>query len=265
MNLEKYQHALITGASSGFGVEFAKQLAQRKISKITLTARRKDLLEKLKEELEDIQVEILIADLSSKDGILKVSEYLENEKVDLLINNAGFGQIGSFSHQSNENVKDMLAVNIEALTLLSHSAIESFTKIGNGGLLNVASTASFSPMPYFAEYAASKAYVRFFTEALHEECLSNHISITALCPGPSPTEFFEKAGKKEFPFFMTPVSKVVQEGLLGLEKNKRCVVPHFSQKISTSFSSLIPRSLSLKMISFFMKKYVISHKGNLHV
>src|SRR4051812_10951690 len=188
--------ALITGASSGFGQEFARQIAPHARSLI-LVARRLDRLEKLKAEIDrpGLAVHCHVADLGDEvqTGAFLASLAASGERVTLLINNAGLGDHGFFENSDWSRVEAMLDVNIKALTRLTHALLPELVRAGRGAILNVSSIASFLPLPKMAVYAASKAYVTSFTEALRAEVRDAGISVTALCPGPVNTEFFENA------------------------------------------------------------------------
>jgi len=192
--------ALITGASSGLGIEFARLLAINGYDLI-ISARRMDRLESLKKVLEKkykINVEVFQADLSQVSEVERLAESCFNREVDILINNAGFGILKAFQNISNEENTNLINTNITALTLLSQEFIKTQEK---GYILNVASIAAFLPGPLLSSYYASKAYVLSLSAAVNEELKRSGkpVSVTALCPGPMKTEFFATAGaSKEF-------------------------------------------------------------------
>ncbi len=227
--------ALITGASSGLGQEFARQLAPHARSLI-LVARRLDRLEKLQAEIarpgltihchtadlgDEVQTEAFLASLAAS-----------GERVTLLINNAGLGDHGFFEDSDWSRVEAMLDVNIKALTRLTHALLPELVRAGRGAILNVSSIASFLPLPKMAVYAASKAYVTSFTEALRGEVRDTGVSVTAVCPGPVNTEFFENAeranARERMPapeIFKVPAAQVVAEALTAVENDRARVVP----------------------------------------
>ena len=192
--------ALITGASSGLGIEFARLLAINGYDLI-ISARRKDRLESLKKVLEKkykINVEVFPADLSDVNDVLNLAENCFIKDVDILINNAGFGILGTFNNMSGKENVNLINTNITALTLLSQEFIKTQKR---GYILNVASIAAFLPGPLLSSYYASKAYVLSLSAAVNEELKRSGkpISVTTLCPGPMKTEFFTTAGaSKEF-------------------------------------------------------------------
>lgn len=191
--------ALITGASHGIGTEFARILASQQVDLI-ITGRDEQALNSLKAELNSkyaIQIWTVVADLKNTEEIQKLIDvtrqhYLE---VDFLINNAGFGHNQPFAESDVQTQLDMIDVNIKALTLLSHYYVQGMIQRGQGRILQVASTASFQPGPGMAVYYASKAFVLRFSEALNFELgKKSNIRVTALCPGPTQSEFFKTAG-----------------------------------------------------------------------
>ena len=192
--------ALITGASSGLGIEFARLLAINGYDLI-ISARRKDRLESLKKVLEKkykINVEVFPADLSDVNDVLNLAENCFIKDVDILINNAGFGILGAFNNMYGKENVNLINTNITALTLLSQEFIKTQKR---GYILNVASIAAFLPGPLLSSYYASKAYVLSLSAAVNEELKRSGkpISVTTLCPGPMKTEFFTTAGaSKEF-------------------------------------------------------------------
>ncbi len=191
--------ALITGASSGLGQEFARQLAPQARA-LVLVARRMDRLEELKAGLARSHPELNIycyaLDLSDGAAIDRFTRWLADEGVNInfLVNNAGLGDHGPFESSAWPKVQAMLDVNIAALTKLTHSLLPVLRAFEHSAILNVSSTASYLPIPQLAVYAATKAYVSSFSEALRAELRGTGVSVTALCPGPVDTEFSEVAG-----------------------------------------------------------------------
>ena len=191
---------LVTGASAGIGREFARQLAPV-VGSMILVARRADRLEALELELKVINPALEIfyraLDLRNHDDLGKFCDWLEESglTVDILINNAGLGDRGRFIDSDWDKINSMLRVNIEALTYLTYRILPSMRKSGCGAILNVSSVAGFLPVPSLAVYAASKAYVTSFSEALRAELRSSNISVTVLCPGQVPTEFDSVAAR----------------------------------------------------------------------
>lgn len=230
--------ALITGASSGLGTEFAKQLAG-KVDRMVLVARRIARLDQIaagiRESHPDTEVMVIAADLSDPEERKSLGIRLaEFEFVpDLLINNAGLGDYGEFVTADWESIEKMIKVNVEGLTHLSHIFAPEMTRRGAGTILNVSSLASTLPIPDFAVYAATKAYVSSFTEALRIELAERGVNVMSLCPGPVKTEFGEVArreGKSDgMPpanaFFYVPKEQVVSEALVGLGRGSARVFP----------------------------------------
>jgi short-subunit dehydrogenase len=240
--------ALITGASAGLGVDFARQLSA-KGERLLLVARRKDRLDALAAELGNARVvamdlsqagavEHLMADLASHD-----------EHVDLLVNNAGFGLTGRFSALDGKRQREMIDLNCGALTELAHAVLPGMIERKRGRILNVASTAAFQPGPGMAVYFATKAFVLSFSEALHEEVKKDGIIVTALCPGPTATEYGEVAGfrpagrsAKLFVDMAAESASVVRSGLEGLTKGQAIVIPGLMNKATAQANRFFPRS-----------------------
>ena len=241
--------ALITGASAGLGVDFARQLSKRG-HRLVLAARRKDRLDALAKELGKARaVEI---DLSKSNAAPKLMADLEanGEVVDLLVNNAGFGLIGRFAELDAKRERQMIDLNVGTLTDLCRAVAPQMIKRKAGGILNVASTAAFQPGPKMAVYFATKAFVLSFTEALHEELKPHGVSVTCLCPGPTRTEFGDVAGfggNGLFDRVAMDSPEVVEAGLKGLDRNKAVVVPGITNKVTASSGRFAPRSVVRKI------------------
>ena len=229
--------AMVTGASSGLGEEFAWQLAGN-VGKLVLVARRAKRLERIAEELRKAfprtAVMVIAADLAKPDDRLSamVQAVEAGFAPDLLVNNAGLGDYGEFVTAEWAGIETMLKVNIEALTHLSHLAAPHMIRRSSGGILNVSSLASTLPIPDFAVYAATKAYVSSFSEALRIELREHGIRVMSLCPGPVKTEFGEVArregsseGMPAHALFYVPKQQVVAEALRGMERGCARVFP----------------------------------------
>ena len=232
--------ALITGATSGLGAEFARQLAPV-ASRLILVGRREerlgDLVESLRKENPSLRVEAFRADLSLASERERLTAWIVREEIplNLLVNNAGLGDLGPFDNAEWGRLSPMLEVNVTALTHLTHLILPMLRAQAPSGILNVSSVAGFFPLPEMAVYAATKAYVTSFSEALRMELAPEGISVTALCPGPVPTEFFEVASRngetiramdRSHPALATAPQEVVREALKGLEKDKPGVIPN---------------------------------------
>lgn len=226
--------ALITGASAGIGETFAQELAKQQMN-LVLVARSEQKLQSLAQNLRSlyqIQVDTIIQDLTAPNAAETVFDTV-NQKgitIDLLVNNAGFGGYGDFAEQDGEKQVKIVQLNILALVDLTHRFIIGMRDRRSGSIINMASTASFQPMPYFSVYAASKAFVLSFSEALWAENQGYNVKVLAVCPGPTDTSFFQDA---KFPDFLTKVAEanntskevVVREALQALAKNQSTVVP----------------------------------------
>ena len=242
---------LITGASAGLGAEFARQCAARGEA-LLLVARRRDRLEALKSEIGG-DVHVIAADLAEAGAAesLMAQVAAEGLAVATLINNAGFGGGGAFAGQPLDRQREMIDLNVRTLTLLCHLALGPMIERGKGAILNVASTAAFQPGPGSAVYFATKAYVLSFTEALHQELKGSGIKVSALCPGPTATEFGEVAGYKgpALKRFKGDAIGVVKAGLDGLDRNRAIVIPGFANKAGAQASRWLPRSAVRRIIA----------------
>ncbi len=242
--------ALITGASSGIGRELARQLAPHAATLI-LVARRMDRLEEVRQELArpGLEVHCHSVDVADAAQIETLLELVAGSgmSVDFLINNAGVGDHGLFEESDWERVKAMLDVNIQALTRLTHAFLPQLVRSGHGAILNVSSIASYLPLPKMAVYAATKAYVTSFSEAIRGELRGTGVSVTALCPGPVETEFFILAerpeAKEQGPapeIFKVPVEQVAREGLEAVLRDRPRVIPGWLVWAVMTFTSLLP-------------------------
>ena len=256
--------ALITGASAGIGREFARQLVGR-AGALVLVARRRERLEELRHELTmrdpNLNVQIRPADLSDEDAVKELCDWLKREKIaiDLLINNAGLGDRGTFATSEPHRVQEMMAVNVVALTVLTRSLLPGMIARKRGAILNVSSSASFLPIPGLAVYAATKAYVTSFSEAIRAELHGTGVTVTSLCPGPVHTEFSDVAqrasGRREKSgpeFTHVSVEDVVSTGLNAVERNRAFVIPGFVMKLAIFLVRLTPMPL-LRFASRFAK------------
>ena len=237
--------ALITGASAGLGVEFARQLSKRG-HRLVLAARRKERLDELAKELGNARA--IGIDLSKANSAAKLLSELESngEAVDLLVNNAGFGLIGRFAELDAKRQRRMIDLNVGTLADLCRAVAPGMIERRSGGIINVASTAAFQPGPKMAVYFATKAFVLSLSEALHEELKPHGVRVTCLCPGPTRTEFGEVAGfggNGLFDRVAMESPAVVKAGLDGLDKNKAVVIPGIVNKAGAFSSRLAPRSV----------------------
>ncbi len=242
---------LITGASAGLGAEFARQCAARGEA-LLLVARRRDRMEALAAELGG-EVHILTADLSAPGAAAQLAGDIEalGLHVRALINNAGFGLAGRFATLPPDRQREMIDLNVAALTELSRLFLPGMLERGRGGILNVASTAAFQAGPNMAVYYATKAYVLSLSEALHQELKGTGIHVTCLCPGPTRTEFFDVAGVKGkmFERMSADAAGVVRAGLRGLDRNRAIVIPGVANRIGAFSNRLLPRAAMRRIIA----------------
>jgi short-subunit dehydrogenase len=241
--------ALVTGASAGLGVEFARQLSKRG-HRLVLAARRKERLEELARELGNARA--VAIDLSKADAALKLMDDLtaNGETVDLLVNNAGFGLIGQFAELDAKREREMVDLNVGVLTDLCRAVAPDMIERRSGGIINVASTAAFQPGPKMAVYFATKAFVLSLTEALHEELKPHGIKVSCLCPGPTRTEFGDVAGfggNGLFDRVAMNAAEVVETGLKGLDSNHAVVVPGWTNKVVAASTRFAPRPIVRKI------------------
>src|SRR5438094_2012226 len=245
--------ALITGASAGIGREFARQLAGRAQSLI-LVARREQRLNELRDELSqrhpNLTVHIRKTDLADVAQLKELVAWLGREKidVDLLVNNAGLGDLGPFATSDPPRNEQITLVNMVALTSLTRHLLPQIIANKRGAILNVSSSAGFLPIPGFAVYAATKAYVTSFSEALRAELRGTGVNVCVLCPGPVATEFQEvasRAGRNVSPgpgpdFLQVSVERVVRDALAALEADRPLVIPGFAMKLLMLLARLTP-------------------------
>ena len=227
------QTALITGASSGIGAAFAEELAKQQTN-LVLVARSEDKLNQLADRLRQIapiQVEVLVADLTQTGANQAIFDQVSQKglTIDLLINNAGFGDYGAFSDRPLAKQLEMIQLNILALVELTYLFLPGMKRQGSGSIINVGSIAGFQPLPYMSVYAATKAFVLSFTEALWAENRQFGIRVQALCPGPTSTNFpnvaeFPNAMNFSGPQKLATPEEVVRQSLEALAKNESTVV-----------------------------------------
>ena len=242
---------LITGASAGLGVEFARQCAARGEA-LVLVARRRDRLEAVAAEVGG-NAHIFVADLAKAGAASSLIAEIEAEglSVGTLINNAGFGLAGKFMSHSLERQSEMIDLNVRTQIELCHLVLPAMRARGQGAICNLASTAAFQPGPNMAVYYATKAFVLSFTEALHHELKGSGIKVSALCPGPTATEFGSVAGTKissAFDRITADAASVVRAGLEGLDRNKAVVIPGWTNKTTANISRFLPRAAMRRIV-----------------
>ena len=264
----RWGRALVTGASSGIGTEFARLLAEEGTD-LVLVARDQKRLKALATELGErygVGVEVLKADLAKKAQLAKVEARLTSPSaeegqgpVDLLINNAGFGTFGAFAELPIEEEEREIAVNVTALVRLTHAGLSAMQRQGKGTVLNVSSMATFSPGPNNATYAATKAFVTSFSEAVHEEVRGTPLSVTAVLPGFTRTEFQERAGISNdagMPSFVwQSAEEVAREGLAAAAAGKALVVTGTGNKIAAAAAGFVPRGVVRRSVSVMSRRF----------
>jgi len=255
-------YSLITGASSGIGLEFARILASQKRDLI-LVARSQKILENFAAELKQkysIQVQTISLDLAEPQACQKLFEQTEAAgwQVHTLINNAGLGDNCAFEEEAWPKILMMVNLNITALLHLTRLYLPKMKAHNSGNILNVASTAAFQPGPYMAVYYATKAFVLSFTEALHEELRGSKIHVTALCPGPTESNFLSVAGLQDAALFkhmkVASTQEVARCGVNALNHNKAVVIQGWRNFIMTQSVRLTPRALVVRMVRLFQEK-----------
>lgn len=250
-----YTTALITGASSGIGEAFAEALARQGMDLI-LVARSKDKLTELARKIagqHGRRVEVVAADLGEPSPGARVAAAVAalGMDVDLLVNNAGFGESGAFVKQTAQRSQQMLALNCGAVVDLTHAFLPAMVERGRGGIINVASLGAFQPLPFMAVYGATKAFVLSFSDAVWAETRKRGIKVLAVCPGPVDTNFFQTSEsnakmKKTLPAAaMVTAEKVVSDALKAFAAGKTVVVPGLPFKLA----SLVPRAIPRKMMA----------------
>jgi uncharacterized protein len=242
------QTALITGASSGIGEEFARQLAERGYELI-LVARRADRLDALAGELL-VKTHVVPCDLATDAESLPAQVAELGVRVDLLVNNAGFGTHGRFWEIEERRDAEMVRLNCEAVVVLTRAFLPAMVERGNGGVIVIASTAGMQPMPYEATYGASKAFALAFTEALHAELRGTGVRALAVNPGPVPTEWQQVAGFDDATGLPGTISaeQTVREALEAYDRGARSLVPGRIFRWMMRAGKLGPRAVQLRVV-----------------
>ncbi len=247
--------ALVTGGSGGIGLQIAKVLARNEFD-LVLVARKRDALEAAAGQLEGkyaVRAHVFAADLGRRDAPLAIFEFLHNENIaiEVLVNNAGFGLAGEFADTDLQRELDMIQVNISALTHLTKLFLPAMIKRGSGRVMNVASTAAFQPGPLMAVYYATKAYVLSFSEALAEELRHSGVTVTALCPGPTHTDFAAAAlvgNSRLFTAFgVADAADVAEYGVSAMMRGRRVAIPGIKNKIIAQANRFSPRAVTTKV------------------
>ena len=255
--------ALVTGASAGIGTAIARSLAERGHDLI-IVARRKKRLDELAAELtgaHGVRVEALGCDLGNAASRARLPSRISGLglEVDVLVNNAGFATGGAFHESDAEREIEQVRVLCEAVVALSSAFLAAMVERGEGAILNVASTAAFQPLPYSAGYCAAKAHVLAFSEALHAEVSARGITVTALCPGPVKTEFWEVAGGEQSIEAAVPelawvtAEQAAEAAIDGLAKGSRVVVPGLPVRAGFTALGLLPNALKMPIAERLMR------------
>jgi short-subunit dehydrogenase len=249
----KNRWALVTGASAGIGAAIARELAGRG-AKLILTARRQDRLEALAQELtgRGTEVRIVAADLRDPEAPRQIFDATEGAgiPVDILINNAGLGQFGVFAQSPIEQELAQIRVNCEAMVHLARLFVPCMVERRRGWVLIVASTASFEPIPYLSTYAATKVFDRFFSQALTEEVKQFGVKVTALCPGPTESEFWDVSRAGAFKRRIQPTEEVAMLGVDALARGKRTIIANAKGR----FTAFMVRFLPVGLIAWFVER-----------
>lgn len=262
--MENRPVALVTGATSGIGRAIANLLAEQRHD-LVVVARDGSALGELGVELDKLHgaaCESLMADLATRSGIRRVARRIEaREDVEILVNCAGAGWYGSFAEQDTGEVEEMVELDVLAVTSLCRAGVGPMRERRRGFILNVSSTACFAPGPNGAVYHAAKAYVTSFTEALHEELRPYGIHVTALCPGPTPTGFQDRAGARRdgLPgFFWSDPAQVAARGLASLRENEAVCIPGLLNRALAGGTRLTPRSVIRRASGRVVERVVAS-------
>jgi hypothetical protein len=261
MSIFTGRSALVTGASAGLGEEFALQLAAEGVTHLILTARRLERLENVKESVlrvyPAVTIDTLSVDLSDPEGVAAAMESA-GFRPGILINNAGFGDLGTFETSDQAKIDSMLTVNIAALTRLTRWVVPGMLAARAGWICNVGSTAGLIPLPSFAVYAATKAYVNSFSEALRIELHGSGVYVTALCPGPVDTEFGEVASransKRQFAppaFLCVHKAEVVQQTLKAMARGQGRIIPGWKVRLPMLLAESTPRIILRFVFNLF--------------
>lgn len=256
----KGKWALITGASSGFGMDFSQLLAEQGCN-LVIAARRTEPMEKLAEELRNkFHVTIFVEGIDlARSGIGAEMKRRTDDlgvQIDILVNNAGYGLFGEFIDQPIEKTLDMLQLNMASLTELSHAYARDMRERGGGKILLVSSIGGYQSTPYYAAYSASKAYVLLFGEALNEELAKYNIGVSVLSPGITATAFLAVSGQKATPYqrmVMMQSRPVARIGLRALFRGTPSIVPGIGNKLTIFSNRFMPRQLQSKIAGLLMK------------
>jgi uncharacterized protein len=256
---------LITGASGGIGEAFARALAKEKHN-LVLVARSEKKLHELCDELmlkHQITAHYVALDLTAPEADTRLFAETEQHdfEIDFLINNAGFGSMGDFADLELENELEMISLNVMALVALTHRYLQKMRERKSGTIINVSSSAGFQPIPFMAIYAATKAFVTSFSEALAEENRPHGITVTALCPGPTDTDFFRVANAKALQMKgMQSPAEVVETALNGARRGRANVVSGWTNYIGMVLGTFVPNAVVTRVVGSVLRQQIEKKK-----
>ncbi|MDF9797303.1 short-subunit dehydrogenase [Catalinimonas alkaloidigena] len=253
-------YTLITGASSGIGEALARRCAQEGFNLI-LVARSTEALEKIAKEIEGkhkVVVKVYTADLLSPDAAYHLYTHCQknNWPIRILINNAGFGLWGKFQDMSLEHMVEMMQLNQQVLVELCHFFLPMLKEVPYAHIMNVSSTAAFQAIPYFSVYAASKNFVFTFSRALRQELKPDKINVSCLCPGPTASAFFQRAGFDKIKYSKGAImeaDEVAETAIQGLMDKKAVIIPGFSNRLGSFLSKHLPAGLMAGLIGKYFQ------------
>lgn len=258
MKTFKHKTILITGASSGIGAIMARQLADPTVT-LLLTARSKDRLHALADELHawDATTAVFPRDLSRPGAAEALHAEIKEAgyTVDVLINNAGFGKQGPFESYDAETYAAMIGLNVTNLVTLTRRCLPAMLNRGDAGVLNVSSTAAYQPLPYFAIYGATKSFVSQFSAALHGEYADRGVTVTCLSPGPTDTNFQERAEMKVLTDYLGSAEEVAKAGLRGLLEERMTVIPTPHDAVGAALGKIAPSRVSVAVLRAVMRQF----------
>jgi uncharacterized protein len=258
----RFERALVTGASSGIGAAIATELAERGTS-LVIVARNEEKLQTLATELRvahAVEVEVLVADLTESEALATVEERLRDPDapIDLLVNNAGVGQVGRFQDLDVDGAQQQIALNVLAPLRLTHAALPHLSEVG-GGILNISSIGANQPVPHMATYAATKAFLTSWTEALHEEMRGTRVHVSVLAPGFTATNFAGEAdadGPAGYipSFVWADAASVARAGVDGVTARRAVVTPGPLYRLTGAVSSATPSMVTRRVIGTVMRQ-----------
>ena len=255
----KLKMALLTGASSGVGVEFAKQLAARGYD-LALTARRMDRLETIRDEItaqHQNRIELIQCDLSQASGAEELISNTAELDIEFLVNNAGLGTYRPGVEHTVAEIDNMIQVNCRALTVLTRHFAEKMLAAGRGRILNHASIAGIHPSPWYSVYSGTKAFVVEFSTTMNYELKDSDVTITTLCPGFFRSEFQDKSGRKPGAFgkkFILDAGYIAKVGLEAAHRGRAMAIPGLQYKVLNFLSRILPRSLTMRAADWFVHR-----------